>query len=289
MNIIPPEVGNLFNQLLIYPLINVQVFIYDILHALHVPYAAGFSIIVLTIVIRLILYPLTNKQLRASKKMQEIAPHVANVKEKHKGDSKRIQEETMKLYKEHGVNPAAGCLPTLIQLPILLGLYQVLNRLVHLNPDQMVHYINSIVITPLHISAPWDPYFFGIPLGKSPHQLLTDGRKEGIILFVVVGLAIPVVTGLFQFVQSKMMFSSAPNTNLPATSKKNDDFSSVMQKQSAYLFPLMIGFFSFNFPFGLSLYWNTFSIFGIIQQYKISGWGGMEEIWQKLKTLQKKK
>lgn len=287
---IPPEIGNLFNHLLIYPLINVQVFIYDVLHALHIPYAAGFSIIGLTIIIRIVLYPLTNKQLKASKKMQDLAPHIANVKEKHKGDSKRIQEETMKLYKEHGVNPAAGCLPTLIQLPILIGLYRVLNNLVHLSPNQMVHYINSIVIAPLHISAPWDPYFFGIPIGQSPHQLLTNGTKSGIIIFVIVGLAIPVITGIFQFIQSKMMFSPAPTNNkLPASKKSNDDFSSVMQKQSAYLFPLMIGFMSFNFPFGLSLYWNTFSIFGIIQQYKISGLGGLEEIWQKIQKLQKKK
>lgn len=283
--------GHLFNTLLIYPLINVQVAIYDVLHALHVPYATGFSIIGLTILIRLILFPLTNKQLRASKKMQDIAPHISNVKSKHKGDSKRIQEETMKLYKEHGVNPAAGCLPTLIQLPILLGLYQVLNRLVHLSPDQTVKYINGIVIKPLQISEPWDQYFFGIPLGQSPHQLLTYGMHHGVVALVIVALAVPVVTGVFQFLQSKMMFTSPPS--LPSAGKdkdkKNEDFSAVFQKQSAYLFPVMIGFFSFNFPFGLSLYWNTFSIFGIIQQYKITGLGGLEDLWLKVKKIQKKK
>jgi YidC/Oxa1 family membrane protein insertase len=281
MNILPPEVGDLFNHLLIYPLINVQVFIYDVLHALHIPYAAGFSIIGLTILIRLILYPLTNRQLKTSLKMQKIAPHVSNIKEKHKGDSKRIQEETMKLYKEHGVNPAAGCLPTLIQLPILLGLYRVLNNLVHLNPNQMVHYINGIVITPLHITAPWDPYFFGIPLGQSPHQILHT--------LPIVAIAVPVITGILQFAQSKMMIPSTPRVPATNSKKSNEDFSTAFQKQSVYLFPVMIGFFSFNFPFGLSLYWNTFSIFGIIQQYKISGLGGLEELWQKAKTITNKK
>jgi YidC/Oxa1 family membrane protein insertase len=275
------NIGVLFQTFIIHPLINIQVAIYDVLLALHVPYPAGFSIIGLTIAIRLMLYPLTNKQLMASKKMQDIAPHISNIKSRHKGDSKRIQEETMKLYKEHGVNPAAGCLPTLIQLPILIGLYQVLNNLVKMNPDQMVKYINSIVIEPLQISAPWETTFFGIPLGQSPHQLIAT--------MPIIAISIPVITGLFQFLQSKMMFSS-PKSNSPvSTDKKNDDFAAVFQKQSAYLFPIMIGFFSFNFPFGLSLYWNTFSIFGIIQQYKITGLGGLEDLWLKAKSLQKKK
>lgn len=272
-------ISNIFNTLLIYPLINVMVAIYDVLHALHIPYAAGFSIIGLTIVIRVALYPLTNKQLMASKKMMEVSPKVSALKNKYKGDNKRIQEETMKLYKEHGINPAAGCLPTLIQLPILLGLYQVLNRMVHLEPNQMVEYVNSIVIKPLQINQPWDPYFFGIPLGQSPHQLLST--------LPIIAIAVPVITGLFQFLQSKMMYPpAAPSKD---TAKKSDDFATVFQKQSAYLFPIMIGFFSFNFPFGLSLYWNTFSIFGIIQQYKISGLGGLEPIWQKVRQTQQKK
>jgi YidC/Oxa1 family membrane protein insertase len=275
------SLSGFFQTFIINPLINFQVAIYDVLLALHIPYPAGFSIIGLTIIIRIILYPLTNKQLRASKKMQDIAPHISNLKEKHKGDSRRIQEETMKLYKEHGVNPAAGCLPTLVQIPILLGLYQVLNKLVHLDPSQSVQYINSIVITPLQISEPWETTFFGIPLGQSPQQLMAT--------LPIIAISIPIITGVFQFIQSKMMFSSPPSSSTQVAKKKDEDFASVFQKQSAYLFPIMIGFFSFNFPFGLSLYWNTFSIFGIIQQYKITGLGGLESTWLKIKTLQKKK
>src|SRR3989344_44107 len=186
----------IFNTLIIYPIINVLVAIYQVLLALHIPYPLGFSIIGLTIVIRLILYPLINSQLKASKKMQTIAPHVASVKEMHKGDNKRIQEETMKLYKEHGVNPAAGCLPTLIQLPILFGLYSVLNGLVNKTPAEAVRYINQIVIEPLQLSAPWETTFFGIPLGQSPKELMSS--------MILVAIAVPLVTGLLQFIQSKM-------------------------------------------------------------------------------------
>jgi len=270
---------SLFNSLVIFPLMNILFAVYAVFSALNVPYAAGFSIIGLTVVIRLIFYPLTNKQLQASKKMQDIAPLVSEVKNKFKGDNKRIQEETMKLYKEHGVNPAAGCLPTLIQLPILLGLYRVLIDLVNKAPDEALKYINGIVITPLRITEPWDTYFFGIPLGQSPQEMMAT--------LPLVAISIPILTGLFQFIQSKMMFSTPPAKK---TDKKpgSADFATTFQKQAAYIFPLMIGFFSFSFPFGLSLYWNTFTIFGIIQQYKISGLGGLEGIWLKAKAMTKK-
>lgn len=269
----------IFNSIIVYPLLNVLVTIYQGLLFLHVPYPLGFSIIGLTIVIRIVLYPLINAQLKASKKMQDIAPHVSNLKSKHKGDNKRIQQETMKLYKEHGVNPAAGCLPTLIQLPVLFGLYNVLNNLVHKSPSEIVDYINSIVyFDAIKLNAPWESTFFGVPLGQSPQQLLA--------VLPVIAISIPLLTGLFQFIQSKMMFPTPP---AGPKGQKNDDFAAVFQKQSVYIFPLMIGFFSFSFPFGLSLYWITFSIFGIIQQYKISGLGGLNDLWLKVKKTQQKK
>src|SRR3989344_928573 len=83
----------------------------------------GFAIIGLTIIIRFVMYPLTTSKLKASAKMQKVTPHLSKIKEKYKGDAKKIQEETMRLYKEHGINPAAGCLPVLIQMPIIWALY----------------------------------------------------------------------------------------------------------------------------------------------------------------------
>src|SRR5882762_10091760 len=109
----------LFNTLLVTPIENILVALYQLLHVLHIPYALGFAIIGLTIIVRFILYPLTHSQLKTSKKMQAITPHINKLKEKHKGDAKTLQAETMKLYKEHGVNPLAGCLPIIIQLPLI--------------------------------------------------------------------------------------------------------------------------------------------------------------------------
>src|ERR1700691_2108349 len=117
---------NFFDIILINPILNVLVAIYQLLTALHVSSALGFSIILLTIVIRLILSPLLHQSLKQQKKMQQIMPEINKLKEKHKNDAKRLQAEQMALFKEHGVNPASGCLVMVIQIPILIALYQVL-------------------------------------------------------------------------------------------------------------------------------------------------------------------
>lgn len=276
--------GDLFNTLFIHPIINILVFGYHLLSTLHVPYALGFAIILLTIVIRLLLYPLMAAQLKASKKMQDLHPHLNKLKEKHKGDNRRIQEETMKLYKEHGVNPAAGCLPLLIQLPLLIGLYNVLAHVVALPSKEVVNYINSIVYSEqLKLSSAWNTDFFGIPLGQHPSQLV---QSMPLILLV------PLVTAALQFIQSKMMIPAKAPDVVSEKKKKGEkalakvsqdkkqdsaaEFAQAFQTQSLYIFPLMLGYLSYSFPIGLSLYWNTFTLFGILQQYQISGLGALE-------------
>ena len=260
---------SIFNTVLVWPILNVLVAVYKGLIFVHFPFALGFSIIILTIIIRFILYPLTASQLKASKKMQDLNPHLSRLKDKHKGDSKTLQQETMKLYKEHGVNPAAGCLPVIIQLPIIWGLYSALRQIVTLKPDV----INKIVYSDsLKLTKAWDPNFFGVSLGSNPSHLIST---IGPIILII-----PLLTALFQFIQSKMMFSK-PKVQEGLVKKdekkKEGDFASTFQSQSMYIFPVMIGFFSYTFPVGLSLYWNTFTIFGIMQQYRVAGLGGLEE------------
>lgn len=277
---------NLFNIILVWPILNILIAIYQALNHIHVPYALGFAIIGLTIVIRLILYPLTHSQLKTTKKMQAITPHINKLKEKHKDDAKMLQSETMKLYKEHGVNPLAGCLPVIIQLPLIWALYGLLQQVVASKSALTVAQINKVLYFPaLHLKTLWDQHFFGIPLGQTPAHLMS--AMPLILLF-------PVLTGVLQFIQSKMMIApvvkeeETPKTKkekkeLAKTGekkeeKKPDDFATAFQSQSTYIFPLMIAFFSYNFPSGLSLYWNTFTIFGIIQQYQIQGLGGLRPL-----------
>jgi YidC/Oxa1 family membrane protein insertase len=256
---------NIFDIILINPILNVMVAIYQLLTSLHVPSALGFSIVLLTIVIRLILYPFMHQSLRQQKKMQQLTPHINKLKEKHKNDAKRLQMEQMALFKEHGVNPAAGCLVMVIQIPILIGLYNVLLKAVK---STSLNDINSrIYVEGMKLHHLWDTSFFGISLAHTPSQLLP---KVGFGILVVA-----VITGALQLIQSKMMM--APAAAMPKSDKKKDepDFATAFQTQSMYLLPVMVGFFSFSLPFGLSLYWNTLTIFGIIQQYIISGWGGL--------------
>ncbi len=259
-----------FDSLIINPLTNILVVVYYFLNQINFPYALGFSIVLLTVIVRIILYPLMSSQLKASKKMQEVNPHLQKIKEKHKGDPKMLQQETMRLYKEFGINPAAGCLPVIIQIPIIWGLYTVLQKITTLEPDV----INKVIYFDyFKLTKAWDTLFFGLPLSQSPAQLISS---LGPIVIMV-----PILTGLFQYIQSKMLMPQVKkeeNTN----EKKKEDFAASFQKQTMYFFPLMIGFFSYSFSIGLSLYWNTFTIFGIIQQYKISGLGGLKEWTNKL-------
>ncbi len=270
---------NLFNIILVWPITNALVAIYHLLTLIHFPYALGFSIIALTVVIRIILYPLTFSQLKTTQKMQKIAPHLDNLKKLHKNDAKRLQAETMKLYKEHGINPAAGCLPALIQLPIIWGLYSVLQSVVKLTPHQAIVQINQIIYSPsLKLATAWDQSFFGLPLGISPSSL--------IVKFGVLVLIVPLLTAALQYFQSKMMFTpQAASTDISVTNKpvKKDDFASAMQTQSLYIFPIMIGFFSYTLPLGLSLYWNTFTIFGIIQQYHVQEFEDIKKLLRWIK------
>lgn len=265
---------NIFDVLLIHPIVNALLLIYTLALSVGMPYALGFSIILLTVVIRLLLYPLVSSQLRASKQMQDLAPHLTRVKDKHKGDAKRLQQETMRLYKEHGVNPAAGCLPILIQIPLLWALYSVLQKVAMLKPQDVVNEINKIAYSDaLKLQAPWDQNFFGVPLEQTPSQLFS---------LMPLILLIPLFTALFQFVQSKMMIT-LPKKDVvkkekgKETKSAQDDFASAFQTQALYFIPVMIGFFSFSSPIGLSLYWNTFTLFGILQQYLLQGWGGLAD------------
>lgn len=258
----------IFDTILIHPIINALVFIYKTLLSAGIPYTLGISIIVLTAIIKLITYPLTSVQLKSAAQIQKLKPHMDKIKEQHKNDKTRLQQETMRLYKEHNINPAAGCLPLLIQLPIFIALYNVLMRIVNTNTDDGVRGINDILYSnALRLDKPWDPNFFGVSLSATPSNWteLTPAL-----------LLIPVITAGLQFVQSKMMLPKDENKEKvhkeqkkEVVKPKEDDFQKALQTQMTYFLPVMIGIFSYSFPVGLSLYWNVFTLFGIMQQYLI--------------------
>lgn len=268
----------IFDTFFIAPIINVMVFFIHVFSSIGIPGSLGLSIIALTIIIKILIWPFMSAQLRSTKKMADLKPHLDKLKEKHKGDQQKISQAQVALFKEHGVNPAAGCLPALIQMPVFIALYQVI--FAFFDSKSGLTRINELTYSFIpDLQKMPSPQFLGVDLSHRP----SDFGQYGWVL-----LLIPIITAVLQFVQSKMMTPS-PVKKYPlnsAAEKKEKqtkgDMASAMQSQMLYLMPLMIGFFSWQFPVGLALYWNTFTIFGIIQQYKIAGFGGLSE-WIKKK------
>lgn len=255
---------DIFELIFIQPTINVLLGFHQLLSSVGIYFALGFSIILLTVFLRVILFPFMSAQIRSSKKMQELAPEMKEIKEKYKKDRKKQQEMTMKLYKKYGINPAAGCLPAIVQLPIILALYQVIFRITAVDSfDKLLTDITPLLYFDfLKPSQLWDVTFFGVNLALKPADLFSSMPLIAIV---------PLLTALSQLILSKMMMSKLA----PVKTNGKEDFQSSFMRQSLYIFPIMIGFFSFTLPFGLSLYWITFTTFGILQQYLLVGFGGL--------------
>lgn len=272
-------ISNIFNLIFFGPTVNLVVILLKGLEFLHVPGALGFAVILLTIIIRLLVWPMTASQLRSAKKMAELKPHLDALKEKHGSDKQALAAAQAALFKEHGYNPAAGCLPSLIQLPVIWALYQTI--FAFFSGPAGLERINSILYFPaLHLSTAPDLNFFGLNLATKPSEFMQVG------FFL---LLIPAFTAALQLVQSKMMVPK-PIQGYPGDTpkekkeKETEDMTTVMQSQMMYMMPLMIGYFAFQFPVGLALYWNTLTIMSIIQQSFIMGWGGLEDWISKLKN-----
>lgn len=261
-----------WNQFFVWPIINLLMVFYKAFELAHIPGPLGFAVIALTIAIRLILYPLTQAQLRSAKQMAALKPHLDALTTKHKDNKSGLQQAQMDLYKQHGVNPAAGCLPLLIQMPVLIALYNVFYQVLQNgNMEKLVSDINTVVYLPaLHIQS-FDLSFFGVSLGLKPSSWQSHGWWL---------LAIPVLTAALQFWQSKLMMPSSASADAKAMAdkkaitsnedKKPADTAMEMQKQMMLITPIMFGMFAFQFPLGLSLYWNVFGLFGIMQQLRIN-------------------
>jgi YidC/Oxa1 family membrane protein insertase len=256
---------NLWNQLLVWPITNLLVVFYKLCEWLHLPGPLGFAIILLTIVVRFALYPLMHAQLKSAKKMADMKPHLDVLAAKHKDDKKALQQAQLDLYKEHGVNPAAGCLPTLVQFPILIALYNVFYQVLgNGNANKMVEEINAIVYNPALQLKAFDATFFGVNLGIKPGDWQTQGWWL---------LSIPLITAGLQWYQSKLMTpkkAAQPVAIEKKGEEKKSDMMGDMQKQMMFITPIMFGFFAFQLPIGLSLYWNIFGLFGIIQQIQVN-------------------
>ncbi|MDP3974502.1 MAG: YidC/Oxa1 family membrane protein insertase [bacterium] len=252
-----------FNSLFVIPILNILVLFYFVFEFLHIPFAFGFAIIALTTLVRLVLQPFFNQQMQTSKKMIEIKPQMDALTKKYKNDKKGLQQEQLKLYQQAGINPAAGCLFMIVQIPVFIALYQALLLfLQNTNPAKVIADVNKILYIPGVRITTFDPMFFGFNLSVAPNV-------AGNVFYYII----PVITAALQYFQVKV--STPPSA--PAIVKKEgektstqEDFQKAMGTQMKYIFPVLIGWFAYTLPVGLSLYWNVFSLFSIIQYRNIN-------------------
>ncbi len=250
--------ATLFNKIFTFPILTLLIAVYKLFLSLKIPGAFGFAIIALTALIRLILQPFFHQQMTTAKKMQELKPHLDRLNEKHKGDKVRLQQEQLKLYQEAGINPASGCLFLIIQIPIFIALYRALYSPFAVGGlAKAVKEINQVLlISSLKVST-IDFWFLGFNLAESP-------QKSGLWFYYLI----PLLTAFLQYYQVQVATPATPKEDKSIVKKEGDnqaDFQKVMNTQMKFIFPLLIGWFSFTLPVGLSLYWNIFSIFSIIQ------------------------
>ncbi len=224
-----------FTVTLYYPLFNFLVLIYNYLPGNDF----GIAIILLTVIIRIILYPVSVKALNSQKTLQALQPKIQEIQSKYKNDKEQLAKETLKIYRQEKINPFAGLFLALIQLPILIALYTVFWK--GLNPSELVN-LYGFISNPGQINA----IFLGV----------IDLSKANFILAVLAGI--------LQFFQTKMLTPK----NEPGKSK-NSDISQIMQKQMLYFFPFLTVFILMSLPSALGLYWIVSGIFSIIQQYFI--------------------
>ncbi|MDZ7727876.1 MAG: YidC/Oxa1 family membrane protein insertase [Dehalococcoidia bacterium] len=221
-------IGDIFDLILIDPMVNILVVLTVLLFG-----SFGLAVIAFTIIVRVITFPLTLRQLQQTRAMQSLQPLIQDINKKH-SDPKRRQQELMKAYKEAGVNPL-GCLgPMALQFPILIALFYAIRKVLPQSPEALEGLSGRLYdFSLIQHAVPLEEHFLGLDL-REPHLLL-------------VGLV-----AITTWAQMKTTVSYA-----------TDDRAKTQQQMMTWMLPLMLGFFALNFPSGLSLYWTVNSVVGI--------------------------
>lgn len=241
----------MFNSLLYQPLLKGLTFLTQILGG-----SLGFAIIIFTVGIRAALIPLTLPAQRSAKKIKDLKPHLDELKRKHGQDKRRLQQEQLNLYKEHGVNPAAGCVPTIVQFAILIALYRVFM-------DFIANGANGALQANMH--------FLWFELSQ-PDPLYV----------------LPILAGVTQLVLSQMLMTGKEHhadnqlkekIQVQEKTKGEDklEMAEAMQKQMLYVMPVMTVLIALRLPSALAVYWIATTVFSLVQQYITSGPGGLAD------------
>lgn len=234
----------MWDLIFIQPMLNVLIVFYSVLF-----HNFGLAIIAFTILIRLITLPLTLKQLRSSKAMTALQPKIQELQKRYAKDKQRLSQEMMKLYREGGINPLGCILPMLVQLPVWIALYQsIMLSLAANRLDQLVAKLYSWSI--VQQSIPLSPDFLWLNLS----------RPDSLYL-------LPLIVAGTTWMQQKMITPSAADP-------QQKSMSNIM----VWMMPVMFGLFTLQFPSGLALYWVVSNTVGIVIQYFVTGWGGLQPL-----------
>jgi YidC/Oxa1 family membrane protein insertase len=259
----------MWDTIIIHPMVNALIFIYDLIGN-----NFGIAIILFTILIRAITWPLNAQQMKGAQAMQELQndKEWQDIQKKYAKDKEKLSQEQMRIYKERGINPFASCLPTLIQFPIIIGLYQSIIRALAGTPLSLLQLSRSLY--------PFQSIESIIPL-NSKFLWMDLGRPESVAVF---GYALPtlaLVVALTTYMQAKL--------TMPASTNPGDQSAAMSGMMSIYM-PLLLGYFALTFASGLSVYFITSNLLGIAQ-YAMQG----KANWRNLlpggskKTTQSKK
>jgi YidC/Oxa1 family membrane protein insertase len=243
-------ITSIFHEVLYRPLFNLLVFLYETVSF----YDLGVAIILLTLIIRFALFPLSQKAIRSQKELFKIQPEVKEIQEKFKDNKEEQVKRTMALYKEKGVNPFSGCLPILAQLPILIALYWVfMSGFDNSNLSNLYSFVKN----------PGDINYIFL-------NWIDISEKN---------VYIALVAGVFQFVQSKMMLDQQKKSKKPVKKDKHnkdnksknpmDDISVSISKQMTYVMPVVTVVIASSLQAGLALYWATTTLFSVLQQWYV--------------------
>lgn len=229
--------SQLFHVILYQPLFNIFVGLYNIVPG----HDVGVVILIITILIRLVVYPLTASSIKSQKSLQELQPKLEELKKQYGQDKQKLAQATMELYKNNKVNPFASCLPLLIQLPVLIALYWVLrDGLASTNLGQSLY---TFITNPGQINS--------LSLG------FIEMAKPSVVLAVLAGAA--------QFLQAKTMMRKPAPTEA-GTGAKDENMMAMMNKQMLYMMPIMTVVIGISLPAGLTLYWFLSTVLMAAQQ-----------------------
>ena len=250
----------MFNTLLYQPLLKILIVLTGVFGG-----SFGWAIIALTAMIRTILLPLSLPAMRSAQKMQNLKPQLDELKKRHSGDKRRLQQEQLQLFKQEGINPAAGCLPTLIQFAVLIALYRVFMDFIEKGKlDSSSANLNFFY---LNLARPDHLYILPILAGVT--QLL---------------LSVMLMPGKEHHTTEDLTRKAREKEGLEKKDKEEDvqDMASAMQQQMLYVMPVMTALIALKLPSGLAVYWVATTLFSIGQQYLVSGLGGLRPWVEKL-------